>query len=390
MAEPSSIFTDRTKQYIERVAPWAKEAADRLNIPAAAILGAVANEYDTRFNPDLAFGLRGGAAQAFADWWSAGSSHDEISEDFGDRESGKSAASKFWHPAKIDIGPGNIRVETAIDLLKDYLVSHEADGQDPLQLRQYENDYGKLANDLLDFDQPKATMAFAGLMVAKADDFFKGKNAAAWDRLSDDEKDALRVTYYKLGPKALSKNIDPKIAETERAGADFVFNPYGDGGAQHLKNVEAIKQAIDRGLSGVDHGGRPAPGIHGLNGHGVDRTIKTAANGDLQDVDTAEAEPPETRTFAKSIYLSPADILRLKKAVMTEWDQRDDEDEARGVLDVILNRYVSGHFGSDLREILNKNAQFTAINSDRSRKVGQYDVDQLSVSDPRFAKVSND
>ncbi len=127
-----------------------------------------------------------------------------------------------------------------------------------------------------------------------------------------------------------------------------------------------------------------------LDDIGLARPQARAADGVDSSADRSDGVDSERPAkFAKSIYLSPADILRLKKAVMTEWLQIDDEDEARGVLDVILNRYVSGHFGNDFRELLNKNAQFTAINSEISRKNGQHDVDQLSISDPRFPRVSN-
>lgn len=127
-----------------------------------------------------------------------------------------------------------------------------------------------------------------------------------------------------------------------------------------------------------------------LDDIGLARPQARAADGVDSSADRSDGVDSERPAkFAKSIYLSPADILRLKKAVMTEWLQIDDEDEARGVLDVILNRYVSGHFGNDFRELLNKNAQFTAINSEISRKNGQHDVDQLSISAPRFPRVSN-
>jgi hypothetical protein len=379
MAEPTSTFTRQTKQYIERVAPWAKEAADRLGVPATAILGAVANEYDTRFNPDLVFDIRGGAGQSLGDWFGNGGFFKSIKDDYEDVKSGNAWGPKFLHPAMIDVGPGNVRIETVIDLLGDYLASHRSDGQDPLELRQYENNYPKLVDDILDFNQPKATMAFAGLMVAKADAFFKDKNAAAWNRLSDDEKDALRVTYYKLGPEMLSKNIDRKTLETDEAGVDFNYNPYGDGGAQHLKNVAAIKQALERGLAGVDHS--PAPRIHGLNAH------KTAVAPDGHPSGSYDLTG-DGKTLPQSISLSPADILRLKKTVTAGYDQSEGEIAAKAAVDSILNRLHSGRWGDNVRAVVNNARSVGADNGEEPGKKDPYDVDRLSVDDPRFADVS--
>jgi len=42
-------------------------------------------------------------------------------------------------------------------------------------------------------------MVFAQLDVQRADAFYLGKDAAAWERLTSDGKDALSVTYYKVG-----------------------------------------------------------------------------------------------------------------------------------------------------------------------------------------------
>ncbi len=63
-------------------------------------------------------------------------------------------------------------------------------------------------------------------------------------------KDALRVTYYKVGEKTLSRNIDQRIARSRRKKEQFDFDPHGDGGQQHLNNLEEIRKAIWEGLFG--------------------------------------------------------------------------------------------------------------------------------------------
>ena len=148
----------------------------------------------------------------------------------------------------MDVGPGNIRVETAIDLLKEYDAEHIAKADDPLHLAKYVDHYDTLLKDLSDFDKTDTTFAFAALKVRNADRFFFDKDSTAWNRISDDVKDALRVTYYKMGEKTLSRNIDQRIARSRRKKEQFDFDPHGDGGQQHLNNLEVILRAIMEGL----------------------------------------------------------------------------------------------------------------------------------------------
>jgi len=134
----------------------------------------------------------------------------------------------------------------------------------------------------------------------------------------------------------------------------------------------------------------------------VDPKSRKALARQLDDIRAAQAQTPATpdedrfddvdserpAKFAKSIDLSPADILRLKKTLMTEWVVTDGEIEAKGVTDAILNRLPSGKWGNDIESVVNAWAQYSAINSEDTKPFGQHDVDQLSINDARFDKAS--
>ncbi|MBZ9600411.1 hypothetical protein [Phyllobacterium chamaecytisi] len=214
----------------------------------------MANEYDTRHNPDLSLGLRGGTAQVESDQRALRFNHQQLADNYNAIKGGSPNWGDKWrNPAMIDVGPGNIRIETAIDLLEEYHAEHAASGDDPLDLNKYLGHYDKMVKDLTNFNKTDTTFAFAALTIRDADRFFSSKDNAAWNGISGDLKDALRVSYYKIGEKTLSKNIDQRIAMSRRSKVQFDFNPHGDGGQQHLNNLEVILEAIK---AGVGFGGR--------------------------------------------------------------------------------------------------------------------------------------
>ncbi len=79
---------------------------------------------------------------------------------------------KMGHPALLDLGPGNFQLRTAIRLLEDYNKSYV--GNDPLGLKIYNNDYVKLAHDLISFDGA-ATVKFSGLLAVEAKTLLSAK-----------------------------------------------------------------------------------------------------------------------------------------------------------------------------------------------------------------------
>ncbi|MGR9225381.1 beta strand repeat-containing protein [Rhizobium leguminosarum] len=251
MAEATSLFTLGTTNFIQQNAFRAETIAKGLGISVNALMGAVANELDTRYNPDLAFGSRGGASQSFGDRWLAyHGTNERIAQNYNALKRGApNLGGKLTNLASIDVGPGNIKIATAIDVLNDYLAAHQAASDDPLNLKQYDGKYYNLAMDLEDFVDTHATFAIAGLYIAQADSYFSSKDSAAWSRLTSDEQDAARVTYYKLGPDQLSVNIDIRIAGAKQTGAQFDFDVHGDGGQQHLNNLAIINAGMQLGRS---------------------------------------------------------------------------------------------------------------------------------------------
>ncbi|MBD9647483.1 hypothetical protein JVX98_10440 [Ensifer sp. PDNC004] len=260
MAEPTSKFQPESLDFIARNARVADHVTKILGVSPRAVSGALANEYDTRHNNSLLASWSGAPVQWLGDVFAkrnyfGGVDHEALEESYlrtKDLPLPEGEAGKFWDkfshtysPSEIDVGPGNIDLNTAIDLLQDY--STENPDDDPLRLKRYVGHYDRLRDDLLDNEKPEASVAIAGLKIRNADRYFASEDEAAWNRLSPDEQDALRVMYYKMRPDSLSRNIAASKAKAKAEGRQFNFNPYGDGGEQHLNNVDGIKNAMNVG-----------------------------------------------------------------------------------------------------------------------------------------------
>lgn len=80
------------------------------------------------------------------------------------------------------------------------------------------------------------------------------------------------------------------------------------------------------------------------------------------------------------LRLSAQDVLDLKKTLQTEWVQSAGDDQARGIIDTILNRQASGHWGTRVSDVVNARNQFSDINGPVSRRAGRNSVDDLPAS----------
>ena len=65
---------------------------------------------------------------------------------------------------------------------------------------------------------------------------------------------------------------------------------------------------------------------------------------------------------ARAIQLTAKDILDLKKTLQTEWVVRAGPDQAYGIIDTILNRLASGHWGNTIADVVNARKQFSDVN----------------------------
>ena len=240
------VYNTSVLRYVASLAPNIKRVSEILNVPPVSIAGSIAEEFDSiqRANIVKSIGNR------FLDVNTEMSfSHQMILDDYREVSSDEfdkkilrkpGVFDKASHVTLRDLGPGNIKLKTAIDLLGEYIENNRK--SDPLDLKKYVNRLDLLAKDLIK-ENGDATVKFAGLMARQAKRFFRFAASEDWDSFSADEKDALIVTYYNLGRDRILENF-LKLREF-----DEVYSPgIGDGGVEHLHNSKSIRSAYNRGI----------------------------------------------------------------------------------------------------------------------------------------------
>ncbi|WP_347091091.1 peptidoglycan-binding protein [Sphingomonas parapaucimobilis] len=65
---------------------------------------------------------------------------------------------------------------------------------------------------------------------------------------------------------------------------------------------------------------------------------------------------------ARAIQLTAKDVKDLKKTLQTEWFAASGPEQAYGIIDTILNRLASGHWGNTITDVVNARKQFSDIN----------------------------
>ncbi|TCP34368.1 LysM peptidoglycan-binding domain-containing protein [Sphingomonas sp. BK235] len=133
--------------------------------------------------------------------------------------------------------------------------------------------------------------------------------------------------------------------------------------------------------------------------HGTDVAAIVAANpqlghpdhlypGDRLTLPAPRAEAPTatavvggtTRVADGTLSLSAADVTNLKKTLQTEWVQGAGEAQAHGIIDTILNRTASGHWGGTVADVVDSYNQFSDINGPIARRAGRNSVEDLPAS----------
>src|SRR5438445_724280 len=105
------------------------------------------------------------------------------------------------YPTSMDVGWGNMNVGTAIQMLRQYLTrtgAGEIYAGDPLGLRQYADNYARLARDLAN-PRSDLTVKMSGLLLSKADEIFANAYQTQYLSLPEQDQAQLLVTASKQG-----------------------------------------------------------------------------------------------------------------------------------------------------------------------------------------------
>lgn len=266
-------FSPATIRYIESQSKYIHSISQKLGISEGAIAGSIANEFDSRISSSI-FSLLSAGPQAFADAVAIFRTNNSLVENYklfqnmSEAEIAAGNFSKRDNPILIDVGPANIKIITAINLLNDYLDKNQ--GNDFLGLAKYKDDYKQLAWDLTDWNSD-TTAKFTGLMIQRGETILSQK-AANWNTISQTEKDAILVTFFKEGEGVIESHISDALAK------GVAYNPVpGSGGTQHLVNAAALKDALAHPLNFKDC--FPA-GTHILMADGSQKAIEHIRVGD--------------------------------------------------------------------------------------------------------------
>jgi hypothetical protein len=79
----------------------------------------------------------------------------------------------------------------------------------------------------------------------------------------------------------------------------------------------------------------------------------------------------------KQLQLSSQDIVDMKKTLMTEWVPKAGDDQGKGIIDTLMNRQASGHWGGSMHDVVDARKQFSDINGPVAWKHGRTSVDDI-------------
>lgn len=82
---------------------------------------------------------------------------------------------------------------------------------------------------------------------------------------------------------------------------------------------------------------------------------------------------------AAVLDLTAEDVINIKKTLQTEWVQFAGDDQAKGIVDTILNRLASKHWGPRIADVVNARNQFSDVNGPISRKQGRHSVEEIDM-----------
>ncbi len=80
------------------------------------------------------------------------------------------------------------------------------------------------------------------------------------------------------------------------------------------------------------------------------------------------------------LSLSAQDVINLKKVLSTEWVPGAGRAQGQGIIDTILNRQASGHWGRTIADVANAKLQFSDVNGPPAWKHGWHSVQGMPMS----------
>ncbi len=141
------------------------------------------------------------------------------------------------HPMLFDVGPGNIKLRTAISLLDNYNAQFQAEN-DFLGLNKYVGNLPQFIGDLRDPNN-NLTANVSGLLASEATQFYKDHmSPEGWDFLTGDQKAAAVTQYYVRGPEKLTQ---------EAAGQNYWFPDFSKPGSSfynYKDNADVLRSAL--------------------------------------------------------------------------------------------------------------------------------------------------
>jgi len=254
-AKVATVFDRETLKTIADFYKTSTHYADILGIDPFLAIGGPAEELYTINNYDLAHK----AGNAFFDSWVGGFpdwirdwkgrpikySHEDIlknivESELVDQTNGVSYGQKLDNPVLVDLGMGNFKLGTAIDLLRNYNKKYPI--TDPFDLKRYNGDLDDLAWDLSTQSNLVTTAKFSVLMAEEAIKFFERRAPTTWENADLFEKLGLVTTYYNRGREKMNK----VAGYAERIGE---YRPVpGFGGEKAAENGWALASAVGRDL----------------------------------------------------------------------------------------------------------------------------------------------
>jgi len=153
---------------------------------------------------------------------------------------------RLANPIFFDVGPGNIKIRTAISMLQNY--NQLFPYSDPIDLKRYNDRYDLLVHDLKNPDSD-TTIKIAGLVAREGQDFYrKTMTPERWAALSEDEQAAALTKYYAVGKERMEDDYLKQggVARTYTPdfngdGSDMYLYDPGDGTAP---NPARLKEAL--------------------------------------------------------------------------------------------------------------------------------------------------